>query len=118
MICLFCKNKRDESDEHVFGAPFGTVGLIVRFVCKVCNDKLGNSVDHLADRDARLSHARQTAGLPTRWQSIKSVDDSVELDSSTLKAKFDKRELASVVQPQRDRNKQLVASREYMQKTI
>ena len=118
MICLFCKNKRDESEEHVFGAPFGTVGFIVRFVCKACNDKLGNSVDYLADRDALLSHARQTAGLPTRWQSIKSVDDAIEADGSLLKAKFDKRELASVVQPQRDRNKQLVASREYMQKTI
>lgn len=117
MICLFCKQEREESDEHVFATPFGEVNFVVRFVCKQCNDRLGNEVDHRADRDARLSHARHSAGLPIRPQSIRSVDAAIEADGNQLRTVFDKRELASVIAPQPDGD-QMVVGRDLMPRTI
>ena len=74
MVCLFCKNERAESDEHPFAAPLGEVHFIVRTLCKPCDDILGADVDSQGDLDARLSHARHSAGLPVRAQSILSTD--------------------------------------------
>jgi len=117
MICLFCKNDRPESQEHVFAAPFGTVNFVVTFVCKPCNDLLGNQVDYLADRDARLSHARQSAGLMIRHQTIQTTDPVIEADGTKLRTVFDKRELASVVAPQRD-GEEIAVGRDLMADTI
>ena len=108
MTCLFCKNERGESDEHVFAAPFGEVNFIVRFVCQACNSRLGQEVDHLADRDARLAHARHSAGLPIRCQSIRGVDPVTDWHGQKVSTVFDKRDLAAVVAPRRDGDEMIV----------
>ncbi len=113
MVCLFCKREQPETDEHVFPAPFGQVGFIVRFVCKRCNDRLGNEVDHRADRDARLSHARHSSGLPIRHQSIRSVDAATDGAGQELRTLFHKGELAAVVAPQPDGD-ELIVGRDLM----
>lgn len=117
MICLFCKNERDESDEHVFAAPFGEVHCVVRFVCKSCNNRLGEDVDYRADRDARLSHARQSAGLPVRPQSIRGVDAATDHAGNRVRIVFDKRELAAVVAPQPDGD-EMIVGRDLMPRTV
>lgn len=52
MKCIICKNEKPIevfTDEHVFPDSIGGT-LIIKSVCKECNDKLGNSVDkHLVN---------------------------------------------------------------------
>jgi hypothetical protein len=108
MVCLFCKNEREESDEHPFAAPLGNVNFIVRTVCKPCNEILGADVDSQGDLDARLSHARQSAGLPIRVQSILSTDPAIEPRGKQLRTEFDKETGASVIAPQKDGDEMVV----------
>jgi len=77
MVCLFCKQSKDPSVEHVFSERLGHVG-VVRDVCRDCNSVLGQQVDIAADRDAILSTARRQAGLPILAQSIREVDALIE----------------------------------------
>lgn len=117
MICIFCKNDRPESDEHVFCEALGKPNVIVSFVCKTCNDRLGAEVDTLADQDARLTHARHHAGLPTRYQSIQSVAPATGAAGESLKTLFHKTEGASVVAPQRD-GSDMVVGRDLMKSVL
>ncbi len=108
MVCIFCKNERPESEEHVFCEALGKPDVIVKFVCKSCNDRLGAEVDVLADRDARLTHARHHAGLPPRYQSIQNTAPATGASGEQLKTLFHKTEGASVVAPQRDGDDMMV----------
>ena len=102
MICLFCKNERSATEEHPFSEAVGKSTFVVRSICKDCNDVLGHDVDALGDKDAKLSHARRSAGLPIRAQSIKEIEEATGASGTRLKTRFDPREGAAVIVPQRD----------------
>jgi HNH endonuclease len=52
MVCIFCLKEKEDgemSDEHVFPDAIGG-SLVIRSVCKPCNDYLGHSIDtHLTN---------------------------------------------------------------------
>jgi len=108
MTCLFCKQEREESVEHVFARPIGRLTFTVRFVCGPCNSQLGKTVDPLADRVARLTHARESAKLPVRGQAIRQTEPVIEGDGKNLKTQFDRHLGAAVVLPQPDGDAMIV----------
>jgi hypothetical protein len=65
MRCIFCLDLEPPSgftDEHVFPDAVGGT-LIVRNVCKSCNDRLGHSVDSAITNHALVQVKRQALGL-------------------------------------------------------
>jgi hypothetical protein len=65
MLCIFCRNERESSVEHVFPDAIGGTLTIDR-VCKPCNDWLGAHVDaHLTDHCGILMK-RHLLKLPNR----------------------------------------------------
>lgn len=102
MICLFCKNDRAATEEHPFSEAVGKSNFIVHSICKECNDVLGHDVDALGDKDAKLSHARHSAGLPIRPQSIKEIEEATGTSGTKLRTRFDPQEGAAIIVQQRD----------------
>ena len=63
--CIFCLNERPlgkMSSEHVFPEAIGGT-YCIESVCKVCNDKLGHSVDHFLTDHRLIQFERTRLGL-------------------------------------------------------
>jgi hypothetical protein len=102
MLCIFCCEEREPSEEHVF--PLAIGGTVVTYrVCKPCNDTLGARVDSaLCDflpvrtRRAQLGLAGNSGEVPLLHESLLGVAEIVgpgggriqtSLDESTGKLK-------------------------------
>ena len=71
MRCIFCLKEREPSDEHVFPAAIGGA-LIIKSVCKPCNDFLGAKVDVLLTHHKAILLKRAEFGMGER--SGKDID--------------------------------------------
>jgi hypothetical protein len=66
MRCIFCLSSEPATgftDEHVFPEAVGGT-LVVPFVCKACNDRLGHSVDVTVTDHSLVAIKRHALGIP------------------------------------------------------
>lgn len=60
--CILCLGEKLLTDEHVIPEAIGG-RLVVKFLCKSCNDRLGHAVDAAAKRDPSIALAIHRFGL-------------------------------------------------------
>jgi hypothetical protein len=65
VLCIFCRNEREPSIEHVFPAAIGGA-LTIERVCKPCNDRLGAEVDAPLSNHRTILIKRQLLGIARR----------------------------------------------------
>jgi hypothetical protein len=87
ITCLFCKEIKPASDEHLFPEPLGHL-QVLRCVCRDCNSILGHTVDIAADRDAVLTAARRQVGLGIRHAAVQRVEAATDVAGRTLASAF------------------------------
>jgi hypothetical protein len=92
MRCIFCLNPDPPSgfsDEHVFPEAVGGT-LVVRFVCKECNSRLGHSVDTTVTNHTLIGIARKALGIAGKSGSIPNpLERAVMEADSSHKVRFD-----------------------------
>jgi hypothetical protein len=89
--CIICvSEKRDDefSDEHVFPEAIGG-RIVVRTVCKPCNDRLGNTIDHCLTNHWLVQGQRMLLKLPGKTGQIPNpLERGVMKDDPTQKVLY------------------------------
>ncbi|MFL0194177.1 HNH endonuclease [Clostridium sp. WILCCON 0269] len=83
MKCIICKNERTVdifSEEHVFPDSIGGT-LIIKCVCKECNDKLGSSVDNHLVNHFLIQAQRQLLKIRGKTGKIPNPLEKARLSS-------------------------------------
>jgi hypothetical protein len=83
--CIFChtpfgENAHSRSREHVI-PEFILGSLMIQNVCKMCNSRLGQEVDHLILKDGRVINAINKLHLPELENKILQSGETIGIDT-------------------------------------
>lgn len=81
--CIFCLKEKEGSKEHVFPDAIGG-HLIIKNVCKACNDNLGN-IDHLITNDPTVELIRFVLKLRGKKGDLPNPFKNSVLDDPRIK---------------------------------